>query len=282
VFGRINKVIAATTARYRDSLGGLIRRRGLVLVLFLGALALTVLVYRLVPGAFVPDEDQGYFIVAVQAPEGASLQYTANVSAQASAVLSKEPEILGIFAVTGFSFSGTAPNKAILFAPMKPSPSARGAKHSVDAVIGRVGGPLFGIPGAIVIPFPPPPIAGVGNFGVRVQVQDQSGGSVEALSAATQNLVAQGNRDPALRGLFTSFTSNDPQFVVTIDRDKAKNLGVSVSQITAALQVYMGSVYVNDFDFNNRAYRVTIQADRRFRSQPRDIRQYDVARRAER
>jgi HAE1 family hydrophobic/amphiphilic exporter-1 len=244
---------------------------------FLAGLALTILVYRSVPTAFVPDEDQGYFIVAVQAPEGASLQYTAAVAAQASAVLSKEPEIQGIFAVTGFSFSGTAPNKAILFAPMKPLSARKGSKHSVDAVIARVGGPLFGIPGAIVIPFPPPPIAGVGNFGgFEFQVQDQSGGSVQALSAATQNLVGQGNRDPKLRGLFTSFTSNDPQFVVTIDRDKAKSLGVSVSQITAALQVYMGSVYVNDFDFNNRAYRVTIQADRRFRSQPRDIRQYDV------
>jgi len=276
-FARINRVIAATTERYRRSLGGLIRRRGLVLAFFAAALALTVLVYKRVPGGFVPDEDQGYFIVAVQAPEGASLQYTAGISAKASAVLAKEPEVLGVFAVTGFSFSGTAPNKAILFAPMKPLSQRKGSKHSVASVIARVGGPLFGIPGAIVIPFPPPPIAGVGNFGgFAFEVQDQAGGSVQALSAATQNLVGEGNRDPKLRGLFTSFTSNDPQFVVTIDRDKAKSLGVSVSQITAALQVYMGSVYVNDFDFNNRAYRVTIQADRRFRSQPRDIRQYDV------
>ena len=277
IFAAINRGIATTTDRYRRSLGGLIRRRGLVLLLFAGGLALTVVVYRLVPAAFVPDEDQGYFIVAVQAPEGASLQYTAGVAAQASAILAKEPEILGIFAVTGFSFSGTAPNKALLFAPMKPLSERKGARHSVDAVIGRVRGSLFGVPGAIVIPFPPPPIAGVGNFGgFEFQVQDQAGGTVEALSAATQQLVAEGNKDPKLRGLFTSFTSNDPQFVVTIDRDTAKSLGVSLAQITAALQVYMGSVYVNDFDFNNRAYRVTIQADPRFRSQPRDIRAYQV------
>jgi multidrug efflux pump subunit AcrB len=104
IFARINRVIAATTARYQGSLGGLIRRRGLVLVLFVGALGLTVLVYRLVPGGFVPDEDQGYFIVAVQAPEGASLQYTAGIAAQASVVLAKEPEILGVFAVIDSRF----------------------------------------------------------------------------------------------------------------------------------------------------------------------------------
>ncbi len=277
VFAKINRAIAVTTERYRGTLGRLVRRRGWVVAAFLVGLALTFAIFRLVPSAFVPDEDQGYFIVAVQAPEGASLEYTRDVAAQVSATLSREREIQGVFAVTGFSFSGTAPNKAVLFAPLKPLSERKGSAHSAEAVVGRVRGSLFGIPGAIVIPFLPPPIAGVGNFGgFQFEVQDQSGGTIEDLSAATQKLVAEGNRHPALRGLFTSFTSNDPQIVVTIDREKAKVAGVALSQITGALQVYMGSVYVNDFDFNNRAYRVTVQADRRFRSQPRDIRGYEV------
>ncbi|HKB69485.1 MAG TPA: efflux RND transporter permease subunit, partial [Thermoanaerobaculia bacterium] len=227
--------------------------------------------------AFVPDEDQGYFIVAVQAPAGASLDYTGGIASRVSATLMREPEIQGVFAVAGFSFSGTAPNKAILFAPLKPLSARKGSRHSAESVIARLRGPLMGIPGAIVVPFLPPPIPGVGRFGgFQFEVQDQSGGSVEKLAAATQDLVSRGNRDPALRGLFTDFTSSDPQLVVTIDREKAKVAGVELSQITSALQVYMGSVYVNDFDFNNRAYRVTVQADRRFRSQPRDIRAYEV------
>jgi HAE1 family hydrophobic/amphiphilic exporter-1 len=277
VFAAINRVIATTTSRYQSSLSRLIGRRKLMVAAFLGALALTFLVFRLVPSGFVPDEDQGYFIVAVQAPEGASLQYTEGIASQAGAILAREPEVLGVFAVTGFSFSGTAPNKAVLFAPLKPLSGRKGSKHSADTVVARVRGALLSVPGAIVVPFLPPPIAGVGNFGgFEFQVQDQSGGTIEGLSAATQELVARGNQSPALRGLFTSFTSNDPQFVVTIDREKAKTLGVALSQVTDALQVYMGSVYVNDFDFNNRAYRVTVQADRRFRSHPSDIREYVV------
>ena len=277
VFGRINAAIAATTARYRDALSRLVRRRGLVAAAFLAGLGLTYLVSRLVPTAFVPDEDQGYFIVAVQAPAGASLGYTGGIASRVSATLMREPEVAGVFAVTGFSFSGTAPNKAIVFAPLKPLSARKGSRHSVDAVIGRVRGPLMGIPGAIVVPFPPPPIPGVGRFGgFQFEVQDQSGGAIGRLAAATQDLVSRGNRDPALRGLFTDFTSSDPQLLVTIDREKAKVAGVDLSQITSALQVYMGSVYVNDFDFNNRAYRVTVQADRRFRGQPHDIRAYEV------
>ncbi|HET7452496.1 MAG TPA: multidrug efflux RND transporter permease subunit, partial [Thermoanaerobaculia bacterium] len=277
IFGRINATIAATTRRYRDTLTRLVRRPRTMGAAFLAGLGLTYLVFRKVPTSFVPNEDQGYFIVAVQSPPGASLDYTNAVGAQVTQTLMREKEIAGVFAVGGFSFSGTASNKALVFAPMKPLSERRGAAHSVDAVIGRVRGALMGIPGAIVVPFPPPPIAGVGNFGgFQFEVQDQSGGAIERLAAATQDLVGRGNRDPALRGLFTDFTSSDPQLLVTIDREKAKVAGVDLAQITAALQVYMGSVYVNDFDFNNRAYRVTVQADRRFRSQPRDLRAYEV------
>jgi hydrophobic/amphiphilic exporter-1 (mainly G- bacteria), HAE1 family len=107
-------------------------------------------------------------------------------------------------------------------------------------------------------------------------VQDQSGHTLEELAGVTQDMVGKGNQDPSLSGLFTSFTANDPQFVVTIDREKAKSVGVPLQQITETLQTYMGSAYVNDFDFNNRSYRVYVQADKQFRAQPKDMRQFYV------
>ncbi|HTQ81392.1 MAG TPA: efflux RND transporter permease subunit, partial [Thermoanaerobaculia bacterium] len=187
------------------------------------------------------------------------------------------PEVVSMFSVTGFSFAGSAPNRGLMFASMKPLAERRGPEHSAQAIVGRLLGPLLSMPGAIVIPFLPPPIQGLGIFGgFQFEVLDQSGGTVEGLEQATRELLGQGNRNPALRGLFSSFTTNDPQLLVTLDRDKAKSLGVPLSQITDTLQTFLGSVYVNDFDFNNRAYRVFAQAESRFRARPEDIRQFYV------
>jgi HAE1 family hydrophobic/amphiphilic exporter-1 len=129
----------------------------------------------------------------------------------------------------------------------------------------------------MVIPFSPPPIEGMSNFGgFQFEVQDEGGTTLPALYEATQKIVREGNARKDLQGLFSSFTANDPQFVVNIDREKAKSLDLPLSQISDALQVYMGSDYVNDFNFNNRSYRVYVQADKQFRTQPRDIREYYV------
>src|SRR5438093_3387074 len=216
-------------------------------------------------------------MVLVQAPEGASLEYTRKVGEQANAILRKAPEMDTVFAITGFSFAGTAPNRGLVFFGLKPYSERRGADHSAQTVIGRLRGQLFGITDAMVLPFLPPPVEGLGTFGgFQYVVQDQSGHTLEELAAVTQDVVGKGNQDPALSGLFTSFTANDPQFVVTIDREKAKAVGVPLQQITDTLQTYMGSAYVNDFDFNNRSYRVYVQAEKQFRSQPRDMRQFYV------
>jgi HAE1 family hydrophobic/amphiphilic exporter-1 len=127
------------------------------------------------------------------------------------------------------------------------------------------------------VPFLPPAISGVSSFGgFTFEVQDEGGNSVQDLYTSTQNLVREGNSRKDLSGLFSSFTANDPQFVVKIDRAKARSLQVPIQQISDALQVYMGSAYVNDFDFNNRAYRVYVQADQSFRRRPRDIREFYV------
>jgi HAE1 family hydrophobic/amphiphilic exporter-1 len=247
------------------------------MALFLLGIALSFAVYQVVPRAFVPDEDQGWGMILVQAPEGASLEYTRKVGEQAQVILQKTPEVDTVFAITGFSFAGTAPNRGLMFFGLKPYSERRGAEHSAQAVIGRLRGELAGITEAMVMPFVPPPVEGLGTFGgFQYVVQDQGGHTLEELAQVAQGVVAQGNAGQDVTGLFTSFTANDPQFVVTIDREKAKAVRVPLQQITDTLQTYMGSAYVNDFDFNNRSYRVYVQADRQFRAQPRDLRQYYV------
>jgi HAE1 family hydrophobic/amphiphilic exporter-1 len=276
-FTGFDRLIGRLTDGYRTSLRRTLAHRRLAMVAFAAGLGLSALVYRLVPQAFVPDEDQGWGMILVQAPEGASLEYTKKVGEKAQAVLMKTPEVDTVFAITGFSFAGTAPNRGLMFFGLKPYSQRRGDEHSAQEVIGRLRGSLGGITEAMVLPFVPPAVEGLGTFGgFQYVVQDQGGHSLEELAKVTQDVVAAGNQSQDVTGLFTSFTANDPQFVLTIDREKAKAVRVPLQQITDTLQTYMGSTYVNDFDFNNRSYRVYVQADRQFRSQPKDMRQFYV------
>jgi hydrophobic/amphiphilic exporter-1 (mainly G- bacteria), HAE1 family len=144
-------------------------------------------------------------------------------------------------------------------------------------VVNRLRGQVFSISGALVLPFLPPAVSGLGQLGgFQFEVQDQGGHTLEELAKVTQDMVQQGGSRKELAGLFASFTAGDPQFLITIDREKAKSLHVPLQQITDTLGVYMGSAYVNDFDFNNRSYRVYVQADQQFRAQARDMKQYYV------
>jgi HAE1 family hydrophobic/amphiphilic exporter-1 len=276
-FTGFDRVVTTTTERYRSALRWTLGRRAAALALFLVGLGLSFLVYRIVPRAFIPDEDQGWGMILVQAPEGASLEYTQKVGEKATAILQKVPEMDSVFAISGFSLAGTAPNRGFMFFGLKPYSQRRGAEHSAQAVIGRLRGPLFGITDAMVLPLTPPPVEGLGTVGgFQYVVQDRGAHTLEELAKATHDMAAAGNASKDMQGLFTSFTANDPQFVVTIDREKAKAVRVPLQQITDTLQTYMGSAYVNDFDFNNRSYRVYVQADRQFRSQPKDLRQFYV------
>ena len=169
---------------------------------------------------------------------------------------------IGAFSVIGFSFTGNGPNKAMVFLTLKSINQRTGNQHSADAIVNRLRGPLRGLTDVQAFPFLPPAIAGVSSFGgFTFEVQDEGGNTVQQLYNVTQKLARDGNSRKDLSGLFSPFTANDPQFVVKIDREKARSLQVPIQQITDALQVYMGSAYVNDFDFNNRAYRVYVQAD---------------------
>ncbi len=242
---------------------------------FVALLGVTFWVYQLVPQAFLPDEDQGYFIVLIQGPEGASLEYTSHIGEQVEALLAKQPEITSAFTVGGFSFTGASPNRGILFVRLKPFDERTEDGQSAQAVIGRLRGVLAGISGAVVVPFLPPPIRGLGAFGgFQFEVLDQTGGPIENLAAVTHGLSGAANQQPELRGVFSAFTAGDPQLYVEINRERVKSLNMPLNEVTDALQVYLGSQYVNDFDFNNRAYRVYVQADQRFRNDPKALEQF--------
>jgi HAE1 family hydrophobic/amphiphilic exporter-1 len=176
----------------------------------------------------------------------------------------------------GFGAAGSASNQAILYANLRPFEERKGNKErSAAAVIQRLRGTLSAISGALVVPFNPPAVFGLGQFGgFQYELEDLGRNSLQTISQTANAMVARGNGSGDVTGLFTAFTANDPQYLVRIDREKAKSLQVPLNQVTDALQVYMGSVYVNDFDFNNRSYLVYVQADSAFRAQPKNIRQY--------
>jgi HAE1 family hydrophobic/amphiphilic exporter-1 len=275
-FAAVERVIKGGTDGYVAVLGRLMRVRFAMVVLFIAGLGLTYFVYTRVPQAFVPEEDSGFLITVVQAPAGSSLEYTSNVAREVEKVLMSTPEIQAVFSVMGFSFSGAAPNQGMIFTMLKPFEEREGREHSLQEVVGRLRGPLFGVQGAIVVPFIPPSIPGVNALGgFTFEVLDQGGGAdITNLSNAVGSLVGAAYQSPRLAGLFSSFTANDPQLAVDIDREKARSLGLPISEVTSALQIYLGSAYVNDFDFNNRAYRVYVQADKAYRSDPKDLGQY--------
>ncbi len=276
-FRAVNRVIDGGTNGMVSMLRFLIRIRYAVVLVFVALLGATYWVYRSVPSGFVPDEDQGYVMVLIQAPPGASLDYTMNIVRQAEQIMLKMPETKTMFAAGGFGFTGTAPNQGIVFAQLRDFKERPGEAHSAKAIVGQLFGAFSQITGALVIPFLPPAINGLGTFGgFTYELLDQSGGPIENLEATAQQVIGQGNQTPGLTGLFTQFTSNDPQLVVNIDRSQAKSLGMSLGDVTNTMQILMGSSYVNDFDFNGRSYRVYVQADQQFRSNPADIAKYQV------
>jgi len=276
-FRQVDRALDAINRGYVRALRAFLRFEVVALILFAAGLGLAYFVFRQVPQGFVPNEDQGYLIVSIQAPTGASLEYTRNIGAQVTAITKNFPEIFGSFSVAGFSFGGSAPNAGLVFLPLQPYGKRTGHDHTASAVVERLRPQLFGISGAIVVAFEPPAVQGLGQFGgFQFELQDQGSHTLQDLDKVTHDLVRAGFERKDLAGLFTTYTASDPQFLVTIDREKAKSLHIPLSQITDTLSVLMGSAYINDFDFNNRSYRVYVQADKQFRSHPQDMKQYYV------
>ncbi len=274
-FKLFNTIFDAGASFYRSTVRPALDWRLATLAVFFAVLGCTYWLYQRVPRAFIPEDDQGYLMFIVQAPQGASLTYTRDICGKAEEVIARDPEIDGVFTIVGFGVAGSASNQAVLYAKLRPFEERKEDAHSAATVIQRLRGTLSAISGALVVPFNPPAVQGLGQFGgFQFELEDLGRNSLQAISETANKLVAQGNGSKDVTGLFTGFTANDPQYLVRINREKAKSLRVPFSQITDALQVYMGSVYVNDFDFNNRSYRVYVQADTPFRAQPKDIRQY--------
>jgi HAE1 family hydrophobic/amphiphilic exporter-1 len=273
VFRAFDRGFDAVRRGYARGLQLAIRLRAVTLVVFLGLLGATGWLFLHVPQAFIPDEDQGYFIVIVQGPEGASLEVTSNTMRGVEDTLAHVPEIQGCFSVPGFSLLGSGSNKGAIFCTLIPWAVRTKPGQDAMSIVARLRGTLMGVGGALVIPFAPPAIQGVGNVGgFQFEIEDQtSEPKIETLAGATFGLMMAGNQEPNLRGVFSAFTANDPQVVVEVDRERAKALGVSLDEVFATLQIYMGSAYVNDFVFGTRTYRVYVQADKEFRARPTDL-----------
>jgi hydrophobic/amphiphilic exporter-1 (mainly G- bacteria), HAE1 family len=280
-FKGINWCIDGTRRGYKWIVSRLVNLKGLVLVLFAVALILTYWIYSIVPTGFLPEEDQGYFITIVKAPEGVSLNYTEKVLEQAEAIMKEVPEIANVFAIGGFSFSGTTPDNGIIFSTLKPWKERSHPDQSAKAIVGKLLPQLISIKEAFVIPFPPPAIIGLGNLGgFEFQLQDRTNQGFSVMEQAIGQLLGKastfnGSSDPQappkLVGLRPDFSGNTPQLSVEVDRAKASSLQVSLQDVFSSLQTFLGSRYVNDFNQFGRTYRVYVQADKDFRSSPEDI-----------
>ena len=272
-FRKIDDVLDWTRRTYGRALHVVLRHRVLVALAFLGCVAGTVQLFRTVPTGFIPDEDQGYIIVSVQAPDGVSLPYTIEVLKKVEAVLSAQPEVRTMYAIGGFSLGGTGPNLATIFSPLAPWDERPGADQTVARLVERLRGPLSRIAEARVVPFQPPAIRGVGTVGgfQFVVLDTSTGRSLQEVSSATRALIGEANQDPRLRGIFTSFTADSPVLEAEVDRPLAKALGVPLEQVFGTLQLFLGSQYVNDFNYANRTYRVYAQADQQYRNSPEDL-----------
>ena len=255
--------------------------RWALLILFFVGLAATAWMYRIVPTGFIPQEDQGNLYVIVQAPPGSSLEYTTNLADRASAIIGRDPDIEGAFSVMGFSFSGGAANAGLMFVHTKNIKERQSPKDTPAVIVARLN-QQFGMlmidkNGGLVRAIEPPAVQGVGSMGgFQFELQDTGVNTLTDLDRVAHQMVAAGGARKDLTNLYTTFSANDPQVLVTIDREKAKAMNIPLSQITTALGVFMGSEYVNDFDFNNRTYRVFVQADQPFRMTASDLHSYYV------
>ncbi|MBB5316211.1 efflux RND transporter permease subunit [Tunturibacter empetritectus] len=277
----IEAIIQWVIRTYAKVVTFVVRIRYVMLLFFVGALAATAFMYNYVPTAFIPQEDQSYFLIIVQTPPGASLSYTTEFADRVSDVVRKNDGVFGTFSVMGFSLAGgSSPNSGLIFAPLKPinDRTKMGDKFTARNIVRDVGPKLFGVPGGVAFAAEPPAIAGLGTVGgFQFILQDAGRNTFDDIARVAHTLVAQGNTPGSgLIAMNTQFTSNDPQLQVTIDRQKAETIGVPFTQITAALGTFMGSSYINDFNFNNRSYRVYVQADQQFRRNAGDLRQYYV------
>ena len=283
VFGRFfalfNRLFQRGGAVYGRGVQHAIRRRMPALVIYVALVVLTLGLFKAVPGGFVPAQDKQYLIGFAQLPDGATLDRTEDVIRRMTDITLKTPGVEHAVAFPGLSINGftNSANSGIVFATLKPFAERRDAALSAGAIAGQLNAQYAGIQDAFIVMFPPPPVTGLGTTGgFKLQLEDRGGLGYEALDKATKAFLAKASQAPELAGLFTSFQVNVPQLYADIDRTKARQLGVAVADVFDTLQIYLGSLYVNDFNRFGRTYGVRVQADAAYRAHPEDVGQLKV------
>ncbi|MGQ0657158.1 MAG: efflux RND transporter permease subunit [Chromatiales bacterium] len=274
-FRAFNYVFRKATAWYGATVGRLIRMAALALLVYLGLLGLTYLGFRAVPTGYIPNQDQGYLVVFAQLPDAASLERTDAVMRQATEMVGTTTGVRDAVVIAGWSVvSGgiNQSNTGTMFVVLDDFANRASPDLHSDAIANQLRQKLSRIRDAYVAVFPPPPVRGMSSVGgFKMMLQDRGSAGYGALEASTGQVIAEASREPGLVGLFTTFRANVPQLFVDVDRTKAKRHNVELGNIFETLQVYLGSLYVNDFNLFGRTYQVTAQADAAYRVTPEDI-----------
>nr|MBO2511601.1 multidrug efflux RND transporter permease subunit [Gammaproteobacteria bacterium] len=279
LFRPFNRLFERTGHGYVGIVQQVLRKSGIAVALYGGLLALTWLGLSTTPTGFVPAQDKQYLVAIAQLPDAATLDRTEAVIKRMSEIASRHPGVENSVAYPGLSINGftNSPNSGIVFTPLKPFAERRDPALSGAAIAAELNRQFADIQEARIAIFPPPPVRGLGTIGgFRVQVEDRGGLGYEALYQEVQNVIAKSREVPELAGLFTTYQVNVPQVDAAIDREKAKTHGVEIDDIFTTLQVYLGSLYANDFNRFGRTYQVNVQAEQQFRLEPEQIGQLKV------
>lgn len=273
-FGLFNRFFDLTRDGYTSTVAAVIRRSAISLGVFGVVVLLGVGLFRSVPSSFLPEEDQGYFITMVQLPDGASNQRTIAVLNKLENYYSSVPAIYGTPVLVGqnFVFNTRGGNTATIFTPLKPWNKRKKPQEQVKALIGAAYKEFAKIPEALILAFNAPSIQGLGaTGGFSAQLQDPGGGDFKKFAAVAQEFVAKARQDPAIGAIGTSFRVSAPRLYARINRDRAKALGIPISDVFDTLEAYFGNLYINDFIKFGRVYRVQTEAEPQYRSSPDDI-----------
>ncbi|MCL1157550.1 efflux RND transporter permease subunit [Shewanella inventionis] len=270
-------------AKLSDGYGWVVKkvtRFGVVVgVLYVGLVGVTGLQFASTPTGYVPGQDKQYLIAFAQLPDAASLDRTEAIVKQMSSIALEQPGVAHAVAFPGLSINGftNSTNSAILFTPLDDFADRKDPSLSAGAIAAALNQKFAAIDGAFIAIFPPPPVQGLGTIGgFRLQIQDRANHGYDELYKVTMQVMQKAWATPELAGVFSSYQVNVPQLEVEVDRTKAKQQAVSLDELFATLQGYMGSVYANDFNQFGRTYQVNVQADEQFRQTPEQIAQLKV------
>jgi multidrug efflux pump len=274
LFRGFNQVFSRGAQSYGNGLKRVVGRKALMLGLYAVLAVATLGLFKAVPGGFVPAQDKQYLIGFAQLPDGATLDRTDAVIRRMGEIAQKNPNVEATLAFPGLSINGftNSSNSGIVFAMLKPFSERTREDQSGNAVAMQLNQAFGGIQDAFIVMFPPPPVQGIGTTGgFKLQLEDRASLGYDAMDAAVKAFMGKASQAPELAGLFTSWQVNVPQLWADIDRTKARQLGVPVQDIFDTMQIYLGSLYVNDFNKFGRTYSVRVQADAAYRARADDI-----------